>query len=540
MLALIGTLTLPIAAQADNTLYQAIDDACNKSESALNEALDQQAWKRPAACEPGSNFDVDLCRDSYAKMIRDETRQKIADQSKSIRQTFWSALAAQPADQVNPMHQAIGQVMDQLSQEFPREDVIEKQLKDLQSADLQKDPPDLSPIAKAAVAGFGQACRTRAVAALAAEGTTLSRLAQDDGSAYLASLRKETGFSQVVRCVWQTGTKHHRLDCAPGLRVTGHDVAVIQILPPADEKFRLRWVQAIGAEELPGASNREEDPYRKRLHCPGYEGKGPMNLACDELCFSSEGPCDSGTFRPLKTQSAEVAVHSQRWLNTTYGCAVHRKECAQKRLRGGSTNTHAAKLTLLTKGRSPVIRVRAMDEKGNLAEGEVLVGYQRWRVETGGFMGFSGLVDDEVVTQADEDDSTKVKIVKIRKSDSYAQETGIFVNFIPSNYEAFGVSLGFATADGSAPSVYVGPTIRLRTFGNRGLASLSFGAVMRQVDRFPDLRHLRAIHPPDQGVYTLPADSRFLEADRQLEVDSYVAFQLGFSFGPISVPDSEN
>ncbi len=334
-----------------------------------------------------------------------------------------------------------------------------------------------------------------------------------------------------MSCKWTEGVLAPYLKCNPGLRVSGHDIGVIQIAPPTDPKFQLQWAQAFTAEELPIPTNwMPDDPSRDLLSCPlDAAGKTP-SLACDELCFGPNDACKAGSARKLETRSAMVAVHLQRRYATTYGCTIHRWECAQKRLRGKDpSEAKPVKLSILTKGRSPVIRVRAMDAKGRIAVGDVLVGYPRWRVESGGFMSITWNTMDQVVDKTTVDPQTQeVEILNIRDSDTYSQETGIFVNFIPSNYEWFGVSLGFATSNGKAPSVYFGPTVRLRTFGNRGIAALSAGVAMRQVDRFPGL------NVGDK----VPDGSALLTADPQFEVDGYLGIQLGFSFGPIKLADS--
>lgn len=368
---------------------------------------------------------------------------------------------------------------------------------------------------------------------------------------HFQDLTKKDGFSPVVRCQWmRVAGEIDRLECTPGLRLSGQDAAAIQILPPlGEEGFRLAWLQAITAEEgkrVKGAVTV----------CPGFSGPDPRKLACDELCFSRppsafarlcSGANDMVTatrvgplpFRFVPAQAATIAVHLPRMIDTSYGCLSSSTTCALERLRGlPTTGVQREKLSLLLSGKTPYIGVHAIDSNGRLATGTVLVGYERWRVETGGFLAISPLVDEEPVQLTASEDGTvvidgdtlkvgegQIAVRRIREADEWSQETGIFVNFIPRNYETFGIGFGLATHDGSAPSVYLGPVFRLRSFGHRGLASFSGGVVLREVDRFPDF---------EPGVYD--ADSSFLQPDSRFDHDWFFGIQLGFSFGSISVP----
>jgi hypothetical protein len=184
----------------------------------------------------------------------------------------------------------------------------------------------------------------------------------------------------------------------------------------------------------------------------------------------------------------------------------------------------ASVIPLQLDGDSSRLFIVALDDDGQEAVGVVHIGYERWRVEGGGFFALTQLVDEQVVLEADPEDATKRKVAKIRDSDSWAQETGVFLNFIPRNYEWIGGAIGFTASDNSPPSFYLGPTIRLRTFGDRGLASLFGGAVLRSVRRYPDLK---------PGVSYL-ADDKRLDGLPQMKGSWFVGIQLGFSFGPIS------
>lgn len=372
-------------------------------------------------------------------------------------------------------------------------------------------------------------------------------LGESAAAAHEADLTKEDGFSRIVRCQWlRTPGQADRLECKPGIRLSGQDAASIQLLPPkGEESFRLAWVQATTAEE----SARID---QKAMVCPGFKGPDPRKLTCDELCFAPTGDgriCVGVHPRPVQT--ATIDVHVPRWVDTSYGCGRSSAECAFKRLRGGAPTASAnpggtdgdrttfrrEKLSLLLHGKTPYILVHAMDDRGRLASGYILVGYERWRVETGGFLAVSPLVDEELVQLVPDAEGQvtigettqtvgegQVAIVK-RETDRLSQETGIFVNFIPRNYETLGIGFGLATHDGGAPSIYLGPVLRLRSFGDHGLAAFTGGVLLREVQRFPDL---------ESGVFQ--SDSPFLAPSTRYDYDWFFGIQLGFSFGSISVP----
>ena len=90
--------------------------------------------------------------------------------------------------------------------------------------------------------------------------------------------------------------------------------------------------------------------------------------------------------------------------------------------------------------------------------------------------------------------------------------------------QAIGFALGFATNDARAQSMYLGVNLRLRTFGQRGLASIGAGAIMRSVTRFPHLGEGDAI----------AADSDLLRGSNKFEIGWALIVNLGFGFGSIA------
>lgn len=199
-------------------------------------------------------------------------------------------------------------------------------------------------------------------------------------------------------------------------------------------------------------------------------------------------------------------------------------------------------LHLLTRGRSPSLEI-AITADGQTKTASIPLGYSRWKFETGGFMAVSGAVDETIVKRVAADNPNQLIIERVRKSDDYMQETGIFANFIPENYQKLGFGLGFATNSDGPPSVYLGMNMRLTTFGNRGLASFGGGLALRSVDRYPDLEaRLKEMAGMKDAngkpvPLVLPPDSGLLTAEQQQEVSWFVGLSLGFRFGPIGSPD---
>jgi hypothetical protein len=317
-----------------------------------------------------------------------------------------------------------------------------------------------------------------------------------------ADFTKAEGFSRTVECVWATKTEnartHGALACKPGLLVSGEEVSEIRVIGvPAGQRVR---VLAIHAEELAQTTT-----------CPPGD-----NLTCDQLTIPADSP------RPIS-----IAVHTMRWVSPSFGGMLGNADNAVKYLRTPAPRT---KLSLVNDGTPPTIAV-GVQVGPHFAAAFVPVGYARWKIESGGFLSVSNQVDFEAVTKAvDGSTPAKVTVETVREADNVVQDSGIFVNFIPQNYQAIGVSLGLATPSNRRLSIYLGPTVRVRTFGNRGLASLAFGLAMRSVLRFPDITQKMV----DEKT-PVTADSKILEGREQFRFGWFAAVNLGFrigAFGP--------
>lgn len=315
--------------------------------------------------------------------------------------------------------------------------------------------------------------------------------------------QNESGFGRVVECRWMEPAASVRpaaeLVCLGGLRLGGQEASVIKIV---DLSPKAR-VTVLSAEEV-SSTGRDS---AGEIRCPGEiheEKKANTNrYSCDQVLITGD--------------SALVAVHLPRAVKPSYGPRV-------EELRRSNRLT----LSVVLKGKSPVILVRV--KKGEeVASAFVPVAYQRWAIESGGFYAVSNVTDHELVTVPDEaiEGQSQARVLRIANEDDQSQESGLFINFIPRNYQSFGFGLGFAVASDRAPTIFFGPTLRLRTLGERGLAAVWGGWNSRYAKRFP-------------GVVVgdvLPAGSPLLDGDEEYKGGWFLGVQLGFSFGPIQTGD---
>lgn len=366
----------------------------------------------------------------------------------------------------------------------------------------------------------------------------IAKLITENENDALAELRKTTGFSRVVRCVFSESPSG--LACSPGARISAAEVSeiVISNLPSG----RRIAVTAYSADEIPpGFASPKEKTLRAKNHtfgCPlSKDGTDPQEaLACDQVAYTADS-----------VDQVVVALYKGRALLPQYGGIFGRTENAARRLRGpnldlpaegarkaleeaGEVNLGVRKgLAILVSGKAAQIYVQVKVEEDEdpeatptIVSAEIPIGYERWGFETGGFFAISRLTD-QVLVQEPVTETSDVKILRIDDADNYSQESGLFLNFIPRNYPLWGWGIGFSPDSSRPLSIYAGPTLRLRSFGQRAVANISAGMAMRSIKRFPGLT--------EGNNY--PATSPLLAGRQEYQIKPYVLLQLGFSFGPI-------
>ncbi len=392
---------------------------------------------------------------------------------------------------------------------------------------------------------------------------------------FLHDLQKDTGFSRIVRCLY-TGAaeKPAGLTCAPGLLVNAADIAEIVVRGlPTDREVAVTAVSSEDQASIsPGSDLRSMLAVADGSLCPKLE----MKKAEKKLSSITDPSCDQVSLPAGASDAAFVSVYKNRRVFPKYGSFMGRQGAARPafaKLRltplaatGSGTvaadRRHRLNLSILVSGGASQVLVcvapRGASDQKALAPAcaSIPVGYQRWSVETGGFLAFSKITDRKIIKQPAEDPS-KVQILKVTDDGSYTQETGLWLSFVPRNYPGYGLGLGVVSDTSRPVSVYFGPSLRLRTFGHRGLASLTGGFALRSVERYPGLddclKHRNAVtcgagfslsgtsdDPDSDRVLSLPEQSPLLTASQEYRTGWFVAIQLGFSFGPIpGPPDSE-
>ena len=347
---------------------------------------------------------------------------------------------------------------------------------------------------------------------------------------YLAEFSKSRGVSRIVRCAPDPNTGG--LQCLPeGLLISGEEIAEIVIsgLPVG----KIVHVRAFTGEQIVGQVKARSDPNNQ----DSKKVKTPVRLSegCTEVADTSQ---------------VLIAIHTDRLIAPTYGLWRNHNAAARRFSEAGP-----GRILLLTKGQgahvSLTVSIYGEDAKPDTGCGKpeavsgkpetvfadiVPLVYERWRFETGAFYGLGWLADESITTHAqdfdqDNDPNTPpVQRARItgKNSNSTSEKTGVFLNFFPRNYPWIGWGVGFSVEPERPPSVFLGPSIRITSIGDRGLASISGGWTLQSVQRFPGA---------DQGQAFLdPADSR-LSGVLDRRGAPYVLLQLGFSFGPIQQSD---
>jgi hypothetical protein len=407
-------------------------------------------------------------------------------------------------------------------------------------------------------------------AELAKRAERLQKQAEDD---YFQELNKATGFSRIVRCLYAVteGTPPN-LTCAPALLVSAADIGEIVVRGfPTEQSVQVTAVASEDQASIRPRKGVEADvEARASISAPDTSqticGVDRAAASSVEDVVDLTNPfCDQVILPPRQGDAVFVSVYKDRRFAPRYGAMFGKQKSARAAFaklrlpavaapgsKGTSDFQERARLNLsiLVSGGASQILVCVAPETLAPACGSIPVGYERWSVETGGFLAVSDLIDEELVTQPAED-SSKVQVLRITDGSNYAQETGLWVSFVPRNYPGYGLGLGLVSDSDRPLSIYFGPSLRLRTFGHRGLASLNFGIALRSVDGFDGLRgclkrrdeascgHGFALSG-DEGdsnrVLTLSQTSPLLTAEEEYHTGLFAAIQLGFSFGPIPGP----
>jgi len=388
-------------------------------------------------------------------------------------------------------------------------------------------PKKLDPAtAGQAVATVQQATETpSATSQLTSAKAEIKKLAQQAELDEYNELRKQIGFSRIVRCVYSEDSP--RLACAPDLLISAAEISDIEISNlPANKEVTISALVA-----------------REKLSDTAVSDCVASSKGLDVSCSQIRLPVGKGG-------AAFVSIYKNRLISPKYGgifgnmnqaLSMLRPEAYQEYKKNPShpdvqalLETSGSRMSLLVSGGAAQIMVRVQigdgTGAGQLATASIPIGYARFSVESGGFFAVTKLSDAQLVQAPDPIDPKKVKILRIDSGNDYSQETGISLGFVPRNYPAWAMAVGFSTSGDRPVSAFLGPSFRLRTFGQRGLASFSSGVALKSVKRFPGIS----------------ADASYDATDPRLngrdgyKLGAYVMLQLGFAFGPIPGPDNGN
>jgi hypothetical protein len=347
-----------------------------------------------------------------------------------------------------------------------------------------------------------------------------------DTAEFLKQFDATSGLSKVVRCAWSL--TEATLLCLPqGLLISASEISeiLVQDLPPG-KRVKVRTFTVGDSSSLDLGTTRET--WNRRL--AQFEqscatGPAKNRLTCDQMVFDTS-----------MSRTAVIAVHKTRRFMPTYGGRRSSYDNAFHYLR---EYPDREKLSLVVSGQDPgiLVDVQIVGEPATaetVRSATIPLAYRRWTYETGAFFAFTNLSDDELVTESVPVTTgmpAQVKVIKKVHSDTYTQETGIFLSVFNRNYPKVGFGLGFHTSSGRAPSVYLGPTFRLRSLGDHGLITASGGAAVLPVRRFPGLS--------SDPMKTYAPDSSVIAGKVVFKTGYYLMINLGFSFGPIDNGDSK-
>lgn len=322
----------------------------------------------------------------------------------------------------------------------------------------------------------------------------------------LAQFDKEGGSFSVVQCRYSSSESTLNCD-KEGLRHGGVYVAAVRVSGlPAGARMRVSArIAENGLVAAPASAGAE------------------CNLAVDASCDRVDYRPSAGRVTAGSGRSVLALIHTQRFFGATYRTRKMQPLVeALPLLRTGGDRD----LVLVANGdgRLLVIRVEVEEQDGwHVVEAALPFLYERWKFETGSFFAVSDLVDRKLVLAPADDDSGEVVVREIVEADSIRQESGLYLNLIPNNYEWFGIGVGFHTSSDRSLSYYLGLSLRIRSLGDRALASFGVGMIGAQSRRFPGVEVGERYELTD----------KVLEGSMKYGESWYALLSLGFRFGPI-------
>jgi hypothetical protein len=259
---------------------------------------------------------------------------------------------------------------------------------------------------------------------------------------------------------------------------------------------------------------------------PGLEALTPPQVA--KLC-SGEELTNEGT-KPTTVEELRTATSNTRGGVRTYG---QLKPVEARRIMIRDTGAQIEELSsvpIIADGHSEQVKITFYADGEEPKTFVVPFRYQRFWADAGGAFLFPYINNERLLTEAQADG--KVKVVDVKEESSVHPETGIIVNLHPGNHPVVALQFGLSTGgDDSAVSYYLGPALRLREVGRRGLATFSFGGVLTPTRTFPDIVTFNSAKPELGGIYN--ANDAMLQGRSDYELQWFFGISLGFNFGGV-------
>jgi hypothetical protein len=324
----------------------------------------------------------------------------------------------------------------------------------------------------------------------------LNAAAQNSPNAAQQPAATETAvFADVTHCQW-TATVGQKIDCSPGLSLNGDEPSTISIdgLPPADTISIV--VETGGLFPIKGQM-------KNRLTFDRVPAKGRfarIDVYLPRIIFPRY-PTDPGHWLAYNHVADPTKVTSD-----------------------GNGELVQTPWVVMTYARPIDVTVIVPNGAGGEARHfQVQTRFERWHFDTGGFYALSGARNESLVTHPGKVDANNVAQTDVlirRRGDRVGPTTGVTFVFHPSNYPDFGWEFGSATGD-RPTSWYLGGALRLRTFGDNTLLSISGGLSRISVLEFPAI----------EAGKSYSADDPRLSGRQHYVSAPYVALGLGVHFG---------
>jgi hypothetical protein len=224
----------------------------------------------------------------------------------------------------------------------------------------------------------------------------------------------------------------------------------------------------------------------------------------------------------------QIAVHKGRAAKQTFGTLGGKKTETPAWLFNKAQSIKDSEdpaIGFVSRGISDSLSIELKIGEASFKTIKVNLNYQRWFVDMGGFLTFSTVSDQELVSE--DAGAGLVKILKKRYQSKLVPGTGIVLDFHPANFPFLAAQFGIATSVDRNASYFLGAGIRLRQLGPNTLATFAIGLAATQAKRFPDVKI---------GDIRSSTSPTVTQGSNRYAFGPYLSLSLGFSFGGTDAP----